>query len=75
MKLLVNVAFFGLALNNGICELKIDAGSCDRFVPRYGYSTEQKKCIPFTYGGCFGNDNNFFSLEDCQELCVQGLLI
>ena len=30
-----------------------------------------KKCENFTYGGCRGNANNFGSLADCSEKCIE----
>ena len=29
-----------------------------------------KKCLPFTYNGCKGNQNRFLSLEECHKDCT-----
>src|SRR5690606_41018756 len=36
------------------------------------FSTEKGQCVPFVYGGCGGNENNFESLEDCEAVCGGG---
>lgn len=51
------------------CELAIDVGFCDAAIPRYAYDNGAGKCVPFTYGGCDGNANNFATLEACQVEC------
>ncbi len=35
------------------------------FILRY-FDNSEKRCLPFYYGGCEGNDNRFDSLEQCQ---------
>ncbi|UCG68278.1 MAG: BPTI/Kunitz domain-containing protein [Thermoplasmata archaeon] len=52
-----------------VCELPIDPGPCYGYIPRYGYNKETGKCEKFIYGGCGGNQNNFSSLNKCQESC------
>ena len=39
------------------------------FIPSYYYSTATKQCESFTYGGCGGNENNFYWRSDCQRKC------
>ncbi|KAL0859204.1 hypothetical protein ABMA27_011021 [Loxostege sticticalis] len=51
------------------CALPIDRGSCNGIFPSIGYNVELGECEEFVYGGCNGNDNRFWSLEDCQRLC------
>ncbi|KIH42618.1 Kunitz/Bovine pancreatic trypsin inhibitor domain protein, partial [Ancylostoma duodenale] len=35
----------------------------------YGFDPKQGKCVRFFYGGCGGNNNNFETKEDCQDVC------
>ena len=42
-------------------------------IPRY-FDNFEKRCMPFYYGGCEGNANNFDSLEDCQKSCPSQFL-
>lgn len=50
-----------------ICSLPFEAGSCDAAIPVYAFV--DGKCEPRTYGGCDGNENRFFSLEQCLATC------
>ncbi len=54
------------------CDQPIAAGPCEAAFPRYGYDNAVGYCIPFIYGGCEGNDNNFESLEECDAACRNG---
>ena len=51
-----------------ICAQPIESGSCQADFSRYAFNGNQ--CVPFSFGGCEGNENNFVTLEDCQETCV-----
>ena len=55
------------------CQLPPDAGPCDKSLPRYFQSGGQ--CLSFSYGGCAGNQNNFFSREDCESKCLMRPLV
>ncbi|NXY52913.1 TFPI1 inhibitor, partial [Callaeas wilsoni] len=46
-----------------------DPGICRGYFTRYFYNKETKLCEAFKYGGCLGNQNNFWSLEECQTTC------
>ncbi|NXC03591.1 TFPI1 inhibitor, partial [Orthonyx spaldingii] len=46
-----------------------DPGICRGYFTRYFYNKETKLCEAFKYGGCLGNQNNFRSLEECQNTC------
>ncbi|HEX4335097.1 MAG TPA: BPTI/Kunitz domain-containing protein [Polyangiaceae bacterium] len=53
------------------CQLPVDIGSACN-VPggtRYFFDASANVCKPFTYGGCGGNDNDFSSLQGCQNFC------
>ncbi|XP_067288679.1 papilin-like isoform X2 [Pseudorasbora parva] len=51
------------------CRLPMDAGPCKAFIDMWAFDSSAGKCVPFTYGGCEGNDNKFFSQKECEELC------
>lgn len=36
---------------------------------KYYYDSNAKRCLPFNYGGCRGNENNFESSEKCEKIC------
>ncbi|NWV65746.1 TFPI1 inhibitor, partial [Malurus elegans] len=46
-----------------------EPGICRGYFTRYFYNKETKLCEAFKYGGCLGNQNNFRSLEECQNIC------
>ena len=37
---------------------------------RWGYNEGAKKCEMFSYGGCKGNKNHFFSEDECVNGCI-----
>ncbi|WP_437325555.1 BPTI/Kunitz domain-containing protein [Sorangium sp. So ce381] len=55
------------------CTLPQDIGPCDGAIPRYWHDPRTGVCVPFSYGGCEGNENRFESLEQCQEACQGGV--
>ncbi|KAK5972742.1 hypothetical protein GCK32_010557 [Trichostrongylus colubriformis] len=72
MKLLLAILFALLTIASSldaVCRKKIDPGRCRATTRRYGYSTKQKKCVVFFYGGCAGNGNNFKTKEECNSKC------
>uniref|UniRef100_A0A8C5LLJ8 Tissue factor pathway inhibitor n=1 Tax=Jaculus jaculus TaxID=51337 RepID=A0A8C5LLJ8_JACJA len=52
------------------CFLEDDTGICRGFYWRYFYNHTSKQCERFVYGGCLGNQNNFESLEACNNTCA-----
>ena len=54
------------------CTLPVDPGPCDAAMPRYYFLAAIGKCVPFVYGGCQGNANNFMSAEACVAACAAG---
>lgn len=57
------------SLERDTCILPALAGECHNYVERWYYNTNEKRCRPFYYGGCGGNDNNFANQEACLHRC------
>ncbi|KAF6326912.1 alpha-1-microglobulin/bikunin precursor [Rhinolophus ferrumequinum] len=51
------------------CNLPIVRGPCQGSVQLWAFDAVQGKCILFTYGGCQGNGNKFYSEKECKEYC------
>ncbi|XP_032921240.1 tissue factor pathway inhibitor isoform X3 [Catharus ustulatus] len=66
----VGAAWPPLKLVNPFCAMKADDGPCKAIHKRYFFNIKNRKCEVFEYGGCHGNDNNFLTLEECQEKCA-----
>ncbi|NXU71444.1 AMBP protein, partial [Oreotrochilus melanogaster] len=56
------------------CRLPIVQGPCQNPVTRWAFDAAQGKCITFSYGGCKGNGNQFYSEKECKEYCGAPLL-
>lgn len=56
-----------------LCTLPADPGSCDGYFPRLYYSAADDLCEEFVYGGCDGNENNFETVEECEQACRPGV--
>lgn len=52
-----------------ICKLQLSKGLCRALIPRWWYDAGSEKCIPFNFGGCDGNENNFPSEKACLSTC------
>lgn len=55
---------------NELCALKDEPGSCKAIKDRFFFNVNTGRCELFEYGGCGGNDNNFETVEECEEACV-----
>lgn len=53
----------------GHCVDLPDTGLCKENIPRWYYNPFSERCARFTYGGCYGNKNNFEEEEQCLESC------
>uniref|UniRef100_A0A914I3N7 Papilin n=1 Tax=Globodera rostochiensis TaxID=31243 RepID=A0A914I3N7_GLORO len=51
------------------CHLPKVVGPCEGHTPRFFFDLHNRQCLPFEYGGCLGNNNNFRTLEECQARC------
>ncbi|XP_077551060.1 papilin-like [Haemaphysalis longicornis] len=52
-----------------VCRLKADRGLCLGYFPRYYYNSTLRTCEEFIYGGCQGNENNFVTVQECEQRC------
>eukprot|EP01084_Bolivina_argentea_P091350 164448_1 len=55
--------------DDNICTLPAETGICRAAFPRYYFNDETQACEEFIYGGCKGNENNFETLYECQQIC------
>uniref|UniRef100_A0A915PRI6 BPTI/Kunitz inhibitor domain-containing protein n=1 Tax=Setaria digitata TaxID=48799 RepID=A0A915PRI6_9BILA len=46
-------------------------GYGDEAISRWFYDGNRKKCLEFNYSGAGGNENNFLSMESCEESCQE----
>uniref|UniRef100_A0A1B6CP24 Spondin-1 n=1 Tax=Clastoptera arizonana TaxID=38151 RepID=A0A1B6CP24_9HEMI len=53
-----------------ICMEQAHGGPCRGYFPRWAFNTMKAMCVPFTYGGCRGNKNNFITEEECIQTCA-----
>lgn len=57
------------SLTTGYCAELPDTGFCKENIPRWYYNPFSERCARFTYGGCYGNKNNFEEEQQCLESC------
>ncbi|XP_028937639.1 WAP four-disulfide core domain protein 3-like isoform X2 [Ornithorhynchus anatinus] len=55
--------------SGSICEKPVEVGRCMGHMPMYYYNSKKKKCEPFIYGGCQGNENRFKTMDLCKSHC------
>ncbi len=68
-----HMRFQGTALGQEereICNLPARRGPCGNLHTRWYYSQNFKRCLPFFYGGCQGNANNFRTKSLCRRTCA-----
>ncbi|XP_030436250.1 collagen alpha-3(VI) chain isoform X5 [Gopherus evgoodei] len=53
-----------------ICRLQKEEGTCRNFTLKWYYDSETKSCARFWYGGCGGNENNFNTQKECENVCI-----
>uniref|UniRef100_A0A0N5CC07 BPTI/Kunitz inhibitor domain-containing protein n=1 Tax=Strongyloides papillosus TaxID=174720 RepID=A0A0N5CC07_STREA len=55
-----------------VCSEKLDRGKwCSPMSNRYYYHAKSGVCKGFHYTGCGNSNNNFKTLEECEEVCVK----
>ena len=55
------------------CNKPIAKGICSGSLKMYGYDMKSGECHDFTYSGCAGNSNRFFTLSSCKSVCETGV--
>ena len=55
---------------NELCVMKEDAGPCKAMKDHFFFDIDVGRCRLFEYGGCGGNDNNFQTIEACEQTCL-----
>uniref|UniRef100_A0A1I8NFU5 BPTI/Kunitz inhibitor domain-containing protein n=1 Tax=Musca domestica TaxID=7370 RepID=A0A1I8NFU5_MUSDO len=54
------------------CLQPMDFGYCRAKLQRYYFDIRRMKCTMFYWGGCAGNDNNFKTMDECNDYCSAG---
>lgn len=52
------------------CRFPSAVGNCRAAFPRFFYDITDQTCKSFIYGGCGGNENNFYSQAECEASCL-----
>ncbi|XP_051503354.1 collagen alpha-6(VI) chain [Myxocyprinus asiaticus] len=57
-------------IDEDVCQLDYDAGTCSNFSVKWYFSMYSGECVQFWYGGCGGNNNRFNTQDDCELHCL-----
>ena len=55
------------------CALPMQVGPCKAHIPMFYFNKASGSCLPFVYGGCFGNANQFTTLNQCKQNCANDM--
>uniref|UniRef100_A0A0M3HH42 BPTI/Kunitz inhibitor domain-containing protein n=1 Tax=Ascaris lumbricoides TaxID=6252 RepID=A0A0M3HH42_ASCLU len=64
----------GSGLSNR-CLLSVNKGEGNSLITRFYYEVNEKRCKKFIYKGIRGNENNFLTMEECEDECIKSLNI
>ncbi|XP_068155724.1 papilin isoform X2 [Drosophila tropicalis] len=53
-----------------VCLLPKSSGPCQGYTKKWYFDAERNRCEEFQYGGCYGTNNRFNSLEECKGTCA-----
>ena len=53
------------------CKMGLDAGPCFGKFLKFYFDNAEQKCKAFFYGGCYGNANQFQTVEECKFTCIE----
>lgn len=59
-----------LILGRNRCAQAPRTGTCKSILKRFYFDNHRGECRLFVYTGCGGNENNFETLQECQEACL-----
>uniref|UniRef100_A0A023G3W0 Putative bpti/kunitz family of serine protease inhibitor n=1 Tax=Amblyomma triste TaxID=251400 RepID=A0A023G3W0_AMBTT len=54
-----------------VCHLPKVPGPCKASMLQWYFSWQKGFCLPFIYGGCRGNPNNFPTCASCMRKCTR----
>ncbi|XP_071559800.1 spondin-1 isoform X1 [Temnothorax nylanderi] len=60
---------FDMATAKVVCMEEADPGPCRGYFQRWAFNPRKLMCVPFAYGGCRGNRNNFLTADECGNTC------
>ncbi|XP_022913341.1 spondin-1 [Onthophagus taurus] len=60
---------FDMATAKRVCMEEPIQGPCTGYFNRWYFEPSKQMCVPFVYGGCRGNRNNFLTVDECNEAC------
>ncbi|XP_048005971.1 tissue factor pathway inhibitor-like [Leguminivora glycinivorella] len=58
---------------NAACHLQPDFGDCQDYIPMFYYDISNKRCFGFSFSGCGGNQNRFYSDKTCSTVCNEAI--
>uniref|UniRef100_A0A3B4VE38 BPTI/Kunitz inhibitor domain-containing protein n=1 Tax=Seriola dumerili TaxID=41447 RepID=A0A3B4VE38_SERDU len=51
-----------------VCSLRHEAGSCRNYTLMWFFNSSRRRCSPFWYSGCGGNENRFKTQRECETV-------
>ena len=51
--------------------MDVEPGPCFGKFLKFYFNYEDKECKAFYFGGCYGNANQFQTVEECKFTCIE----